>query len=337
MTSSFLLISSMSYFLNPDRLTFRSLSMLKRLLKNFGVTVKTIERCWPLITKSIDVSALVSSYLKDVQSAATSSVSFPHYYKASYTRKMLVHLAWRYGNDDNYFKMLPGEIIEMICQFNLDPARWEEIAEFLMQKTVNTIEFSTVSLPMDLQIKFGRFFCDNFTRFKEESHAKYLRNMFAHLPTASSYVLFDAFELLKYYIPKMKSYFLRRDGRSGLTDLLHLCLKTPSRVTKTDKKLNLTKKTQALDLLKVLLDFEPLRKFHQTECSCSDYKRTDRLPCFWRTISHKNVDAIEYLVRNNWMPLTASSTALSATEYACICGHEDLVKPLMEGTAKTII
>ncbi len=336
MTSSFLLTLSTSYFLNLDQLdlTFRSLSMLKRLLKNFGVTVKTIERCWPLITESIDVSALVSSYLKDVQSAATSSVSFPHYYKASYTRRMLVHLAWRYGNDDNYFKALPAEIIESICRHEIDQSHWQEIVEFLLEKVTSPIELNLKKRPIQRAAEIGKILCDNFMKFTVQSHVNYLkREINEPYQYHSDQAWINMLVLFTEYIPKTISHLADNNTtvlNEDLGTLLHFCLKG------TDKYKPIAMAPHTFKLLKLLLSYEPLRNYHATKCSvnCCVTSKDEfirlHVPCFWQAIQHANIDAVSYLVRNKWMPFAPGSECPhSAAEFAIICKHPNLVELLM--------
>jgi hypothetical protein len=49
-------------------------------------------------------------------------------------RGRLIRLAWKFGNEDNNFKVLPREIVELICSFNVDKPDWWEIAEYLTSK-----------------------------------------------------------------------------------------------------------------------------------------------------------------------------------------------------------
>jgi hypothetical protein len=52
----------------------------------------------------------------------------------TYTNRVLIMLAWNFGNEDNYFKMLPLEIIHRIlgCE-NIDEPVYFEFLEFLME------------------------------------------------------------------------------------------------------------------------------------------------------------------------------------------------------------
>lgn len=50
-------------------------------------------------------------------------------------RGTFLRLAWKFGNEDNYFKLLPRELIEHICSYNLDKPDWWESAEYLISNS----------------------------------------------------------------------------------------------------------------------------------------------------------------------------------------------------------
>jgi hypothetical protein len=47
-------------------------------------------------------------------------------------KQKLLYLAWRFGNDDNLFKMLPREILQLIMQYDIDVPYWYTIGELIL-------------------------------------------------------------------------------------------------------------------------------------------------------------------------------------------------------------
>lgn len=47
-------------------------------------------------------------------------------------KRKLINLAWRFGNSDNLFKLLPREILQLIQQYDIDVPYWYHIGELVL-------------------------------------------------------------------------------------------------------------------------------------------------------------------------------------------------------------
>jgi hypothetical protein len=304
---------------------------MAKLLHNPGLNVQTIKRVWDMRSESIDITTLVTKFLTNAL------LTGEHYWDVNHSRSDLVNLAWRFGNDDNFFKSLPPEIIAMICQLTPSLTLCEEIAEYLLENLNTKVEFFTTGeAPTERQIKFGRLLCNNFDKFTITSHQQFLQELVLRL-TRDRLLLREAFAMLRYYIPKMKIHYSKDivgsavpNRANALHELFHMCLWPSKTLTigETPRSAEIMQH-YVFEVLKSLLDIEPLRNSHMNHCKPG----SGSTPCFWSAIKHKNVRAIEYLISNKWMPLENSPpNVLSAAEYAVNCVHTDLVELLIEGT-----
>eukprot|EP00029_Vermamoeba_vermiformis_P000730 TRINITY_DN10927_c0_g1_i1.p1 TRINITY_DN10927_c0_g1~~TRINITY_DN10927_c0_g1_i1.p1 ORF type:complete len:264 (+),score=24.62 TRINITY_DN10927_c0_g1_i1:472-1263(+) len=100
-------------------------------------------------------------------------------------RGTLVRLAWRYGNEDNYFKLLPKEIIEVICSYGVNRPDWWDIAEYLIQHTIVNQLRKESSQDYKGIFSLAPFVWQHWARFSANCLQSFTTRLISNLPTAA--------------------------------------------------------------------------------------------------------------------------------------------------------
>jgi hypothetical protein len=219
--------------------------------------------------------------------------------------KILPMLAWRFGNEDNYFKLLPKEIVLLICSYGLDrPAWWILAEQILIDSAENEfhppIEIFWLDQLSDTVISpvlsFVVTYHDRFSELSMNIFIKYLFDAAPRILVQAEKLIFDS--------PLSKKIRKNPPDEKKVTALFKECLEKPT----------------ALPLLKRLVKENILRKeFFMEPRPKEENWRIIAIPPAWLAIASRNYNTIDYLFVEGFMPLRFKTRSLEsyAQLYSC--------------------
>ncbi len=208
-------------------------------------------------------------------------------------KKVLTMLAYKYGNEDNYFKLLPKELVQYIISFGLDKPTWWRIAEVMLNSVQGLISlhFSfTIMKPLECI----EFFWENMDKFTVATHNTFLRLLFINV---DEMYLPGNIEKLTYWVAKLINRMTpplpTLEDQLFMPYLLQYCVQN------------------SLSLLKRLVETRVVSKNYLTHVPVLD---KNRVPAAWLAVAAGNKDIVKFLVQLGAMPYAAAGQSL--VEYA---------------------
>jgi hypothetical protein len=211
-----------------------------------------------------------------------------------YTKRVLVASAWKYGNSDNYFKMLPKELIKQILNYEHidDPPYF------------SAMDLVTRSLTEDDEVRGGEpFFPYFWARWGTVYTSKTALLIAKDIAASNFYDEERASRLMYWFRRILTSNKLRIEmdemDRYGTSNLTKYCMKSPSEEAFSILKLLLKRKILVKEFL-----VAPRYLIHDDRGMSHS-----RNPTTWLAVYHKNMDVVKYLIEQDLLPDAVERTA----------------------------
>jgi hypothetical protein len=280
-----------------DRLLSKGVKCDTESLKTIILRKPTLEqfnKFWACFTPSPgEVAVLVQIILERLNLWSKEKV---------HEKKVLTMLAYKYGNEDNYFKQLPKELVQYIISYGVDKSTWWKIAEVMLNsvKGLISLHFSfTIMKPLECI----EFFWENMDKFTVATHNTFLRLLFINV---DEMYLPSNIEKLTYWVTKliarMTAPLPTLEDQLFMPYLLQYCVQ------------------HSLSLLKLLVETRVVSKYYLTQVPVLDKMR---VPAAWLAVAAGNKEIVKFLVQLGAMPQTVSGQALDA--YAASKNQSDMI------------
>ncbi len=217
----------------------------------------------------------------------------------TYTKRILITLAWQFGNNDNYFKILPRELLDQILEDVDEPAYFQFI-EFLMEHwAFDEIlkNFASTTEREAALALFLPFFWKNWDR-----------PPFSGSPAALQFVQHICFTgginiepygpVLRHWLRKILNSEKFTDkfeiNASPLAPITYYCLTTPT--------------SEALSMLKLLLERQLTTKSKLLQLIRSRVRNGTDLcyPATWLAVDTGYLPTIKFLLEADLLPETVA-------------------------------
>lgn len=244
-----------------------------------------------LIKHSIEKNMSAASY--DLISSLCTAIEAKKMKAEDYTKCLLVKTAWKFGNEDNYFKLLPKELIDQILSYeDIDEPPYFDILFSIAKRSPEGDVTDEASEP------FIKFFWRYWgTLYTSKTAIKLARNI-----TRKDYTDEKRAAKLLYWFkriltcPKLCQPLTNIDIDSYRTSNLTLyCMKSSNHDAVSTLEFMLQQKI----ITKHLLD-----RHHVGPAEYSF------IPTVWVAVLHKNVKMIKFLIENDMLPETIGSSIM---------------------------
>lgn len=267
------------------------------------------------------------SYLKADYHANSLIVEFllaleepdPKFKVYSYTKRVLITLAWQYGNNDNYFKLLPRETLEQILEDVDEPVYFHFLDYITLNWTLTEIlrDFENAETTRDPAIAlFMPYLWKNWVRLGADSQTA--SRFVKYICTTSGITIDPTGPVLRHWLKKvlMSNRFQNISNISVQNNwpITYYCLTTKSE--------------EAVSMLRLLIQLKMLHKETLLQLTISTLRNGFglRYPTSWIAISTGYLPTIKFLLDENLLPETIDGVVTNPTKLSEMYNSKPQVK-----------
>lgn len=259
--------------------------MLKR-----GISLDLLKRC---------INCLPNGKHPDLVASICNAVTNKKVFSSTSSKRVLVVAAWKFGNSENYFKLLPKELVDQILSYDsIDEPPYFSALDLVARKITEDDKISG---------RRGEAFIPYFWKNWGSLYTSKTALQVAKEISDANYTVSEKqnLELLSWLRKIITSNKLRMDIKLDNYQTSNL---TKYLMTSTTK--------EAFALLKLLVEHKILTA-PSLEDTRSNVLEKETIPTSWLSVLHKNFDVISYLIEQDLLPEVATDREITTLEAFC--------------------